>query len=90
MPITTNINLEYKLNKITIDTVNYAIVLDVDRCIIENGKFLTLNTFNVAVDQANTIALMQSAATGTTVYDVLKSTLYQYLLTSGVVTGTIQ
>lgn len=90
MPIVTNINVEYKLNKISIDTINYSMVLDVDRGIVENGNFVPLNTLTIAVDQPTTVALMQSAPVGATIYDVLKSSLYQHLLTAGIVTGTIQ
>jgi hypothetical protein len=89
MPIVTNINLEYKLNAISIDTVNYSMELKVDRGIVENDQFTCLNTFDLSVCQADTVALMHSAPVGSTIYDVLKASIYQYLLDKNIVTGTI-
>ena len=89
MSIVTSTSLEYKITGLNVDAANLTIKLKIARGITESGGFTSIDVFDLDIDNADTVTLIGSAPTGSTLYASLKTALYQYLIDKSLVTGTL-
>ena len=90
MPILSYTAIEYKITTININAIDLSIQLVVARGVIENSVFNPINEKTFNISQADTQILMNTAPVGTTIYETLKTVLYDYLLDNQLMTGTVQ
>lgn len=91
MPIISNTKLEYKITSASFDLILGVITLKVAKGYQDGVNFVTLQEFEVPIDQNSSATLFNCASDGTkTLYENVKTALYDYLIDNGVVAGTIQ
>jgi hypothetical protein len=90
MPVITNTVLEHKIIHFSADVVTGVMVIRVARGYSDNGVFVQLDSNDVAIEPAVAYNLFNTPGVSTlSIYDQVKLALYNHLLDSGVVTGTL-
>jgi hypothetical protein len=90
MPIVSAVSLEYKITNVNIDAANLTIQLVIAQSFNTNGVITTINTIKLDINHADTQLLVLQAPAGATLYDSLKTALYQYLISKGLYPGTVR
>ena len=91
MPLNTTQNIVLEIGTVNIDVQGQVINLSINRSFELNGSLVYIDNFNVLIPQSEVIQLFALTApdTNTTLYQVLKDALYNYLITNNIAAGTI-